>query len=279
MLGATFLVSGTWKVLDLEATAERMVQTLVPVPLSVLAALSVTVAELVAGSLLLVPRYRRWGAMLAGLMLIAFMIYVGALYDRLLGQDCNCFPWIRRVVGPGFFAGDAAMLALAVVSGRSSERPRGWRGAAAIAFCALLLVGSSYAATTVSRSGAEAPAEVTVDGRRFPLRDGRVLLFFFDPECLHCYDVARGMARRDWGRTRLVVVPMREPQFATVFLADTGLRAGVSPEAAVLGRVFPFAEPPFAVALDGGRMKARFNAGELADDAWYGTLERLGYLR
>jgi hypothetical protein len=211
-------------------------------------------------------------------MLIAFMIYVGALYDRLVGEDCNCFPWIRRVVGPAFFAGDAAMLALAAAAARWSERSTGWRGAAVLAGAVLVLAGGSYAATAVHRSGMEAPVAITVDGRPFPLRQGRVLLFFFDPECTHCYDVARGMSRRAWGATRIVVVPMREPQFTAIFLADTGLRAGVSPDAAGLGQVFAFADPPHAVALDGGRVRVRFNSGELEGEAWYDTLERLGYL-
>jgi hypothetical protein len=43
--------------------------------------------------------------------------------------------------------------------------------------------------------------------------------------------------------------------------------------------VYPFAEPPYAVALDGGRTVARFNSGELEGETWLATLERLGYLR
>jgi hypothetical protein len=110
ILSLLCLASGVWKLSDLDATSERMVQSLVPVALSTPAALAVAICEAFAGVLLLIPRYRRWGAWIAALMLAAFMIYIGVLYDRLLGEDCNCFPWIRRVVGPAFFAGDAAML-------------------------------------------------------------------------------------------------------------------------------------------------------------------------
>ncbi|HOK47562.1 MAG TPA: hypothetical protein PLK67_16585, partial [Bryobacteraceae bacterium] len=88
------------------------------------AAIGVGTAETFIAVLLLIPRYRRWGAWLAGLMLVAFMIYIGVLYDRLLGDDCNCFPWIRRVVGPMFFITDGAMLLPAIGAAVWSRRPR-----------------------------------------------------------------------------------------------------------------------------------------------------------
>ena len=112
ILSLLFFVSGVWKLTDLDATADRMVESLVPSALSLPAAVAVTVFELFAAILLLVPKYRRWGAWIAGGMLAVFMLYIGVQYNRLLGQDCSCFPWIRRVVGPAFFAGDAAMLVL-----------------------------------------------------------------------------------------------------------------------------------------------------------------------
>jgi uncharacterized membrane protein YphA (DoxX/SURF4 family) len=277
-LGALFLVSGGWKLMDLQATAERMVQTLVPVRLSLPVAFVTAVCEVTAGVLLLVGRYRRWGAWAAGLMLVAFMVYIGALYDRLLGEDCNCFPWIQRVVGPAFFVGNAAMLALAVAAGWWARPPRGMRGAVAI-LCATALLGAGvYAATSIQRSGAEAPASVLADGQPFGLREGRVLVYFIDPECSHCYTVGRQMSGRDWGATRILLVPVREPQFAAVFLEETGLRAAISPDVAALRGAFPFTEAPYAVALDGGRAVARFNSGQMADGSWYAALERLGHL-
>jgi uncharacterized membrane protein YphA (DoxX/SURF4 family) len=279
VLGALFLVSGTWKISDLPAAAERMIQTLVPVPLSAPVALAVAVSEMATGVLLLVPRYRRWGAWGAGLLLAAFMVYIGVRYDRLLGEDCNCFPWVRRVVGPAFFAGDAAMLGLAAIAGRWSGRPRDWRGALGI-LCAVALLGlGAEAAAAWRASGTEVPTSATVEGNPFTLRDGRVLLYFFDPECAHCYTVAREMSRRRWGAVRIVVVPIREPRFVAAFLADTGLRAAVSRDAEALRRVFTFTEPPYAVAMERGRAIARFNSGQLEDDSWYATLEELGYLR
>jgi uncharacterized membrane protein YphA (DoxX/SURF4 family) len=279
VLSLLFLASGIWKLLDLNATAERMVQSLAPVAFSMPVAMVVPVLETFAGILLLIPRYRRWGAWLAATMLIAFMICIGILYDRLLGDDCNCFPWIRRVVGPAFFAGDVAMLCLAAVAGWWSVKPRGWRPAAVLlaAVCSLTL--ASYAASVVRRNQAEAPGLVTVDGKLIRLRDGKALLYFFDPECTHCYAMAGEMGTRDWGSTRVVVVPTREPQFATAFLETAKLKAGICTDADLLRSALPFTDPPYAVALDHGRVAATFNSGQMEDASYYDTLRRLGHLK
>ena len=126
-----------------------MIQSLVPVALSLPAALAVAICETFAGVLLLIPRYRRWGAWIAALMLIACMLYIGILYNRLLGEDCNCFPWIRRVVGPVFFAGDAAVLVLAGLAAWWSHKAKGWRGAALIFCCVCVVAGGSFAASAI----------------------------------------------------------------------------------------------------------------------------------
>jgi len=278
ILSVLFLASGIWKLLDLDATAERMIQTLVPVSLSMIAAIAVPIAETFAGVLLLIPRYRRWGAWLAGLMLVAFMVYIGVLYNRLLGEDCNCFPWIQRVVGPVFFVGDAAMLALAAAAGWWSRRSHGWRPAAAI-LCGLMVIASgSYAVSSIRRSRADVPEMAMVDGKRVNLRQGRFLLYFFDPECTHCLGVAREMSKRCWGATRIVVLPTREPQFASFFLKDAGLSAGISPDAGPLRKAVPFTDPPYAVALDRGKVVAKFNSGQMESESYYTTLQRLGHL-
>jgi hypothetical protein len=248
---------------DLDATAERMVQSLVPVALSMPAALAVAIYETFAGVLLLIPRYRRWGAWTAGVMLVAFMVYIGVLYDRLLGEDCNCFPWIRRVVGPAFFAGDAAMLAFAGLAAWWSRKSHGLRHAAVILGCICLAACGSYAVSAIRRGHADAPDTAVVDGQPFNLRQGRVLLYFFDPECSHCYTVAQEMSKRKWGTTRIVVLPTREQRFARSFLNDSGLRAGISPDAESLRKVFPFTDPPYAVALDRGKATATFNSGQM----------------
>jgi len=279
LLSLLFLASGIWKFSDLDATAERMVQSLIPAALSMPAAIAVAVCETLAAVLLLVPGRRRWGAWLAGLMLAAFMVYIGVLYDRLLGEDCNCFPWIRRVVGPVFFIGDAAMLILAAVAGWWSEKSYGWRRTGVIFLCVLFAAAASYTATAYRRGRADAPETVVVDGKPLNLRNGRVLLYFFDPECTHCYAVAREMARQRWDSSRIVVLATREQRFTSSFLADTGLRAGISPDGVLLRQIFPFTDPPYAVALERGRAVATFNSGQMEGRAYYDALRNLGYLK
>lgn len=278
-LSLLFLASGAWKLLDLDAASERMVQSLVPAPLSVAAAMAVAAVEVLAAILLLFPRSRRWGAWLAGAMLIVFMVYIGVLYDRLLGDDCNCFPWIKRVVGPAFFAGDAAMLLLALMAGIWSRPSAGMRRLGIVCALAGALVLGSYAAASVRRGRITAPALATVDGKTFRLREGRVLLYFFDPECSHCYAVAEQLARQSWGATRIVVVPTREPQFAGSFLEVTGLKAGVSPDVQLLRAALPFTDPPYAVALQKGAIAAAFHSGEMEQPSFLDTLRRLGHIR
>ncbi len=278
ILSVLFLLSGTWKLLDLDATSERMIQSLVPAGLSMFAAVAVAICEVFAGVLLLIPRFRRWGAWIAGLMLVAFMIYIGLLYDRLLGEDCNCFPWIRRVVGPAFFAGDAGMVALAAIAGWWSAKARGWRRAAMVLGCVCLVACGSYAVSQIRRGRADAQDTIVADGKPFKLREGRVLLYFFNPECTHCLAVAREMSKHNWGSTRIVVLPTDQPQFAADFLADAGLRARISPDSTSLRKLLPFTDPPYAVALDRGRVAARFNSGQMETEAYYEALKRLGHL-
>lgn len=63
-----FLVSGIWKITDAPSAAVRMGQALIPQALTLPAAICFGIAETFAAVLVLVPRYRRWGAWLAGLM-------------------------------------------------------------------------------------------------------------------------------------------------------------------------------------------------------------------
>jgi uncharacterized membrane protein YphA (DoxX/SURF4 family) len=278
VLSLVFLASGIWKVTDLNGTAERVIQLLVPVPLSLPAAFAAAVAETFAGVLLLIPRFRRWGAWLAALMLIVFMAYFAVFYDRLLGEDCSCFPWVERLVGPAFFIGDAIMLALAVVAAWWSPKARRLRQAALVFSCLCLTAVASYGVSAIQRSGSTVPETAIVDGRPRTLRDGRLLLYFFDPECMHCYAVARRMANQNWGATRVVVLPTRERRFARAFLDDTGLQAGISPDADALRKSFAFTDPPYAIALDHGKAVATFNSGQMELDGFYQSLKRHGHI-
>src|SRR5436305_2262643 len=102
LISLIFFVAGLWKVTDPAGAAVRLAQAKVPESLSIAAALGLGVLETFAAVLLLVPRFRRWGAWLGTLLLISFMVYIGVHYNELRGSECACFPWIKRAVGPAF---------------------------------------------------------------------------------------------------------------------------------------------------------------------------------
>jgi uncharacterized membrane protein YphA (DoxX/SURF4 family) len=277
LLAVLFLVSGLWKITDAPSAAVRMSQALVPESLSLAAALGFGVAETYAGVLLVVPRFRRWGAWLSGLLLIAFLVYFAVHYSALRGEECSCFPWIKRAVGPAFFIGDGIMLLLAVLAGVWVKPSRSQRSALLTLAAVSVFAGVSYGAVAVRQSGVMAPDSITVDGRPYSLQEGKIFLYYFDPECPHCIEAAEKMGRLNWGDTRVIVVPIAQPQFSQSFLEETGLRAAISTDAAVLRKVFPFVDAPAGVALEDGRQKAaitRFDGEEPA-----ATLKRLGFVQ
>ena len=233
----------------------RLSQLLIPAALSLPAAIALGITETFAGLLLLVPRFRRWGAWLTGALLVVFMIYVGVFYERLQGEECSCFPWLKRAVGPGFFISDAIMLLMAIAAGKWS-RPTETRRAAGLMLAAVsvfALVSFGMAATRLT--GTPAPQSITVNGQPFSLQQGRIFIYFFDPECSHCDQAAREMAKYNWNDVKLVAVPTRVPHFAESFLEDTGFRAVVSNDLELLKETFPFGDAPYAVAIENGRQK------------------------
>jgi uncharacterized membrane protein YphA (DoxX/SURF4 family) len=276
LLAVLFLSSGIWKITDVPGWALRLAQAKVPESLSVAGALIVGVAETIAGVLLLVPRLRRWGAMLSGALLIIFVVYFGINYNALRGQDCSCFPWLKRAVGPGFFIGDGAMLALAGVAGAWAKRARGLRTVALIAGAVSVFAVVSYGVDVARETGAKGPDTVTVDGKPYAIGSGKVFVFFFNPACTHCADAAKSMAALGWGDTRVVATPVELAQFAPQFLAETGLKAVISPDFDALKTAFSYRAYPFGVAVVDGREKAsltKFDDGEPA-----ATLRRLGFV-
>lgn len=135
----------------------------------------------------------------------------------------------------------------------------------------------SYGTTAVRHHGVEAPSAITVDGKPFSTRQGRIFIYFFNPECMHCVDAAKRMAQLEWGDTKVIGVATEQPQFAQDFLHDTGLKAGVSNDLAVLKKTFPFGDPPAGVAIENGREKeaiTRFEGDEPA-----ATLRKLRFVR
>jgi uncharacterized membrane protein YphA (DoxX/SURF4 family) len=277
LIGLLFLLSGLWKITDVPAAAQRMVQARVPESLSQAAALLVGMAETVGGVLILIPRLRRWGSVIAALLLVAFVLYMGMNYSALQGEDCSCFPWLKRVVGPGFFIGDAIMLLLAVCAGIWAQRPHGLRDAFLIVGAVAVFAFVSFGVAVVHQTGTKAPDTILVDGRPYPLGSGKFFLFFFNPSCTHCSDTAKRMSHFDWGQTKVVAIPVEMPQFAGQFLQETGLQAVVSSDFAKLKDIFGYKAYPFGVALENGRERAALTLFQGEDLAT--TLRKLGMVR
>jgi uncharacterized membrane protein YphA (DoxX/SURF4 family) len=276
LIAILFVVAGVWKITDPFAAAARLAQAQVPGSLSLPAAVLLGISEMFAGVLIAVPRFRRWGAWLTAAMLVVFMIYIAAFYNVLRGEECNCFPWVKRAVGPGFFIADGVMLLLAVVAGWWARRSTSLRSAALVLLAVAVFAGVSFGLNATRRASIQAPPSINVDGKTFQLDRGRVFLFFFNPECTHCDQVARQMAGWSWKDVRLVGVVTELPQFAEEFMQDTGLRAPVSFDIDRLRRTFAFTSTPYGVALDDGRQLAAFVYFDEQEPRR--TLERLGYI-
>src|SRR5580692_11034630 len=93
-----FLSSGIWKITDMPRWAVMLHQFKVPENLTLPSTFILGIGETFAGVLVLVPRFRRWGAWLASLLLLVFMVYIGIFYSDLSGKDCSCFPLVKRAV-------------------------------------------------------------------------------------------------------------------------------------------------------------------------------------
>jgi uncharacterized membrane protein YphA (DoxX/SURF4 family) len=276
LLALLFLSSGLWKITDPEGAAIRMAQAHVRESLSLAAALAFGIAETLGGTMLFVPRLRRWGAMLTGALLVAFLVYFAINYNALRGADCSCFPWLKRVVGPAFFIGDTLMLALALTAGALAPRSGGLRTVALIAGAVTVFALVSWGVNAVRHVGTKAPDTILVDGRAYDLQKGKVLLFYFDPECMHCFHAAEKMAHLRWGATRVVGVPITHPQFAPQFMADTGLAMPISSDLEKLRQIFSYTAIPTAIALENGREKGVLVKFE--DEEPVPQLKRLGFV-
>jgi uncharacterized membrane protein YphA (DoxX/SURF4 family) len=276
VLSLLFLSSGIWKITDVPGWAVRVAQARVPESLSLPAAIAAGIAETFAGVMILVPRFRRWGAWLAGGLLVLFLAYFAINYSALAGQDCSCFPWLKRVVGPGFFIGDAAMLLLAVVAGIWAKPSASMRSAILVLAAVSVFALISYGIEITRQTGVEAPATITVDGKPFSTHSGKVFIYFFNPECMHCFDAGKKMSKMNWGDTKVVGVPTEQKQFAGQFLRDTGFKAGVSNDLEILKKTFPFVNAPAAVVLVNGREKTMITQFDGAEPE--ATLKKLEFV-
>ncbi len=252
-------------------------QLLVPPNFSIPLTLGLAVGETFAGVMILVPRFRRWGAWLASLLLIAFMIYIGINYHALIGRDCSCFPWVKRAVGPMFFVEDAGMLLAAVLAGWWARPSVSLRSAAVVLGAVAVFAGASYGAAVTRQTGTKAPDSIIVDGKPYSLDHGRIFVFFYDPNCSHCDAAARGMAKLRWKSDVIRIgIPTTMPQFAAAFVRETGMSMLTSLDLEKMKAVFPFGDPPYGVVLENGREKGPVSHYEDAEPAE--TLRKFGLI-
>lgn len=253
LIAVVFLVAGIWKITDPIGAGVRLAQAKVPQGLSIPAAVLLGTVETFTGILLLVPRFRRWGSILGTLMLFVFMVYIAFFYNELRGQECSCFPWVKRAVGPAFFIGDAIMMLIAILAGFWTRAASGARSALLVLAGIAVFAGLSFGAANYMNHGTRAPASVMVDGKPYSLEQGKVFIYYFDPECLHCLDAGRRMAKLDWGATKFVGVAVVRPYLAKGFMEHAGLKGVVSTDLDLLKKTFPYTSTPAGVAIEDGR--------------------------
>jgi hypothetical protein len=277
LLGLIFLVSGGWKVLSPLRTGELLEQARVPAGWGPLGAASLGALELLAAFLLFVPRFRKLGGILGSALIVFFLGWVGYYYHSLAGQECSCFPIIKRTIGPGFFISDGVMLLFGLAAYFWSRPVLNWR-APLTAFAAIaVLAGGSFAVAKAGNHGLQAPSPIVVDGKPQSIADGKVFLFFYDPQCMHCDAAARFMSKFNWKDTKVIGLPTTQPQWAAGFLHDTGLKAATSLETEKLRQVFKFVDPPYGVALENGRQVASFNQAQFNAPSPKADLQKLGF--
>ena len=249
-----FLSSGIWKISDPIGWARNLEHFLVPFWGSTPLTLALATGETLAGVLVLIPAFRRWGAALASLLLVVFMVWIGWHYSKLVGADCSCFPLVKRAVGPMFFVEDGGMLLAAILAGVWAPPARSIGKAAGVLALIAIATGASYGWAFTHLTGTKAPNTITVDGKPYSLQHGHIFLFFYDPNCGHCDAAARGMAKMHWkSDVTIIGIPTEMPRYAAAFVRETGIKALTSLDLQPLKKVFPFGDPPYGVALEDGR--------------------------
>jgi hypothetical protein len=159
-----------------------------------------------------------------------------------------------------------------------SKPVHGLRTAALMLGVVVVYALVSYGAAAVRQSGTPAPQTVQVDGAPYSLQHGKILLYFFDPECMHCFNAAKKMSQLDWGATKVVAIPVTTPRYGAMFLKETGLKASLSNDVDKLKAVFPYTAVPAGVALEDGRERAALTQFEDEKEP-AGTLRQLGFVK
>ena len=255
IMAVLWLTAGLWKLSDISGWQLKLTQLLVPVSLSLAGTLAVAISEVAAGILLLRPAWRRWGGWLSCALLLGFMAYMGYNYEALQGEDCSCFPWLERAVGPAFFWSDAAMLAASLVAvwlspPPSMRRQAGLALALVAAFSGIMLGVDRLA----PESAVEVSGAISADGAEYDLGTDKVFLFFFNPSCLHCLHAGQTMAKYDWN-VDFVGLPTQDPDWGPGFVEDAGLAdVKLSPDVEILRGTFDFEDVPYGALLENGKV-------------------------
>ena len=259
-----WLGAGIYKLSDIAGFQIKLSQLLVPTSLTLLGTMAVATAEVLAGILLLRPAWRRLGGWLSTLLLLVFMAYMAINYTALKGEDCTCFPWLERAVGPAFFWSDGAMVAIALLAAWAAPTIGKVRRAGKAALGVGLLGMSALGYQTFGpQPGADVPETITVAGQEYNLREGKIFVYFFNPSCLHCLDAGLLLSEHKWNGD-FIGVPTEEENFAGAFLKDAGLEeiAELSLDLDLLKESFPFDLPPYAAVVDNGKVLERIGIFE-----------------
>ena len=92
VLGGVILVAGALKVGHLETSARAVrAYQLLPFDLAGVVGYGLPVLELAIGALLLLGLFTRVSAVVAGLLMVAFIIGIASAWARGLSIDCGCF--------------------------------------------------------------------------------------------------------------------------------------------------------------------------------------------
>ena len=278
LIAIVFLAAGLFHVLDPFGAAVLMTNLKLPQAISIPFAVALGTVETFTGLLFLMPRYRKWASWLGIALLAAFMVYIGYFYNDLRGADCSCFPWVKRAVGPAFFVEDGAMMVLAIVAGLWTVTTRSLRLPALLLGVVAVFAVTSFGVASSRQTGTKAPDTImTAAGQPYSLTSGKVFIYFYDPECMHCVDAGERMSKLDWGTTKFVGQPVVNPQFAPAFMQRTGLKGVTAADFALLKKTFPYKATPAGVALENGRQVAalsQFGAPEPI-----GTIQKLGFAK
>ncbi len=278
VMALAWLVAGVYKLSDIGGFQVKLAQLLVPSALTLPATLVVAISELFAGVLLLRPAWRRLGGLVSTALLLGFMAYMALNYTALQGEDCSCFPWLERAVGPAFFWSDGAMVVASLIAAWFAPKMVAIRQTRFVLFgiIALAAVGLGYDKFGPA-GGTDVPATIVVEGEQYQLRRGKVLIYFFNPTCMHCLAVGQDLSKYTFSAD-FIGVPTQDYDFGPGFLEDAGLAGMVelSPDLDLLKETFPFTDVPYAATVSDGAVTHRFTLIDLEEPEMGRRLRELG---